>query len=138
MELHLNIIGFILIALSLLHLIFPRYFNWEKELASVSLVNKQLMYVHTFFIALAVFLMGVFCIYSASDIIYTKLGRQLSLGLFIFWAIRLFFQFYVYSPRLWKGKLFETSVHIIFSILWTYISIVFFFVYWNEHSAGTQ
>jgi hypothetical protein len=131
MELHLNIIGFLLIALSLLHLIFPRYFNWEKELASVSLVNKQLMYVHTFFIALVVFLMGVFCIYAASDIVDTKLGRQLSLGLFVFWAARLVFQFCGYSSRLWKGKLFETSIHILFSILWIYFSAVFFLIYWD-------
>lgn len=131
MELHINIIGVILIALSLLHLIFPRYFNWEKELASVSLVNKQLMYVHTFFIALMVFLMGVFCIYSAEDILHTQLGRQLSLGLFVFWATRLVFQFCVYSPKLWKGKLFETSVHVLFSILWIYFSVVFLLIYWD-------
>ena len=62
------------------------------------------MYVHTFFIALVVFLMGVFCVYSASDIVYTKLGQQLSLGLFIFWTTRLIFQFFAYSPKLWKGK----------------------------------
>jgi hypothetical protein len=131
MELHLKITGYLLILLALVHLIFPKYFNWGKELASLSLINKQLMYVHTFFIALIVFLMGVFCVYSSSDIIYTKLGRQLSLGLFIFWATRLAFQFYVYSPNLWKGKLFESTVHVLFSLLWIYFTTVFFLVYWK-------
>lgn len=130
MELHLKITGFLLILLALVHLIFPRYFNWGKELSSLSLINKQLMYVHTFFIALVVLLMGIFCLYSSSDIIYTKLGRQLSLGLFIFWSIRLVFQFYVYSPQLWRGKLFESTVHVVFSLLWVYFSMVFFLVYW--------
>jgi len=115
----------------LIHFIFPRYFNWGKELSSLSLINKQLMYVHTFFIALVVLLMGVFCISSAEDIIYTKLGRQLSLGLFIFWSTRLVFQFYVYSPKLWRGKLFESTVHVFFSLLWIYFSAVFLLIHWT-------
>ena len=94
MELHLKIIGWMMIALAMLHLIFPRYFEWSKELAPLSLVNKQLMYVHTFFIGLVVFLMGIFCIYSTNDIVETKLGRQLALGFFIFWSARLAFQFF--------------------------------------------
>ena len=130
MEIHLKIVGSILIILALLHLIFPRYFNWGKELASLSLINKQLMYVHTFFIGLIVLLMGIFCIYSSQESIYTSLGQQLSFGLFIFWSTRLVFQFWVYSPKLWKGKLFESTVHVLFSLLWIYISVVFFLIYW--------
>ena len=84
MEIHLKITGVILILLASLHLIFPRYFKWKIELADVSLINKQLMYVHTFFIGLVVLLMGIFCFWSATDIVNTKLGRQLSFGLFIF------------------------------------------------------
>lgn len=88
------------------------------------------MYVHTFFIGLIVLLMGIFCIYSSQEIIYTSLGQQLSFGLFIFWSTRLVFQFWVYSPKLWKGKLFESTVHVLFSLLWIYISVVFFLIYW--------
>lgn len=87
------------------------------------------MYVHTFFIALMVLLMGIGCIYAAEDILYTRLGHLLSLGLFIFWICRLFFQFFVYSPSLWKGKRFETTMHIIFSCLWSYFSVVFFMIF---------
>lgn len=130
MELHLKIIGALSIVLASLHLIFPRYFKWKIELADVSLINKQLMYVHTFFIGLVVLLIGIFCLYSATDIVSTRLGRQLSFGLFIFWATRLIFQFFVYSPKLWKGKKFESTIHILFSVLWIYFTIVFFLVYW--------
>jgi len=129
MEIHLKITGVILILLASLHLIFPRYFKWKIELADVSLINKQLMYVHTFFIGLVVLLMGIFCFWSATDIVNTKLGRQLSFGLFIFWATRLMFQFFVYSPQLWKGKRFESSLHVLFSCLWMYFTVVFFLVW---------
>lgn len=86
------------------------------------------MYVHTFFIALVVLLMGLCCIYAAEDILQTRLGHLLALGCFIFWAIRLLFQFFVYSPALWRGKRFETTVHVLFSFLWGYFSVVFFLV----------
>ena len=131
MELHLKIIGFLLIALSLVHILFPRYFNWAKELRSLSLINRQMMYVHTFFIALVVSLMGLLCLTSSNEFIDTALGRKLALGFGTFWTIRLFIQFFGYSSKLWKGKKFETSVHILFSLLWTYLSVIFFLIYWT-------
>jgi hypothetical protein len=131
MDIHLKITGGILIFLSFIHLIFPKYFDWEKELSSLTLINKQLMYVHTFFVALVVFLMGLFCVFCSGDIINTRLGQMLALGMFVFWAVRLIFQFFVYSPKLWKGKLFETTVHVSFSILWSYFSTIFFMIWQN-------
>ncbi len=125
MEIHFKIIGIILIALALVHVIFPKYFNWQKELQSLSLVNKQMMVVHTFFIALTILLMGLLCLTSSTELITTKLGKTISLGLGIFWSIRLFIQFFGYSATLWKGKPFETTVHIVFSLLWLYLSGIF-------------
>lgn len=130
MELHLKIIGAILILLAVIHLAFPKRFNWKTEFATLSLINRQVMYVHTFFIALVIFGIGVLCISSAQELIETKLGGKIAFGLFIFWFIRWLFQFFVYSTKLWRGKRFETYVHILFIFLWTYISIIFFLVYW--------
>ena len=58
MESHLELIGALMIVIALVHVVFPRYFAWKEDLASLSLVNRQMMKVHAFFIALAVFLMG--------------------------------------------------------------------------------
>jgi hypothetical protein len=129
MELHLKIIGFLLIVLSLVHIIFPAYFNWTTELSSLSLINRQMMYVHTFFIALIVLLMGLLCLTSANELIKTALGKKLAMGLGVFWALRLFVQFAGYSSKLWKGKKFETAIHVVFSLFWTYVSVVFFLAY---------
>ena len=129
MELQLKIIGFILIALSLIHLTFPKKFNWKEEFKSVSLINKEMMYIHTFFIGLLILLNGLLCIFCASDLINTNLGKKISLGLFIFWCFRLLFQFIGYSSRLWKGKSFETIIHVLFTILWFYLTTIFLLVY---------
>lgn len=129
MELYLKITGVLLIVLSLIHAIFPKYFNWKQELKSLSIINKQLMYVHSFFIALVILLMGVLCLTSANELIETTLGKRMSLGLGIFWTTRLFIQFFGYSAIVWKGKTFETTVHVLFSLLWAYLSIIFCLIY---------
>jgi len=115
----------LLIVLSLVHVIFPKRFGWKNELKSLQLLNRQLMYVHTFFVALVVFLMGILCLTSANELVETNLGRKVAFGLWVFWTLRLIFQFFVYSTDLWRGKKFETAVHVVFSLFWIYLSMVF-------------
>lgn len=128
MIVQLKLIGFFLVVLALLHASFARYFNWRQEFAAVSLINRQMMYVHTFFIAFTVFLMGVLCLTSAAELTDTPLGRKLALGCGVFWLARLLIQFFGYSSLLWRGKRFETVVHVVFSALWTYLSVFFLLV----------
>lgn len=125
MVIHFKIIGVLLIALALVHLIFPKIFNWKEELSSLSLINRQMMTIHTFFIALVVLLMGLLCLTQTTELIETELGKIISLGLGIFWTLRLLIQFFGYSSELWKGKKTETIIHILFVGLWIYISIIF-------------
>jgi len=129
MHLHLKIIGILLLVLALIHIIFPKYFNWNKELKSLSLINRQMMIVHTFFIALTVFLIGLLCLTSSTELIETSLGKKISLGIGVFWTVRLLFQFFGYSSDLWKGKRFETIIHISFSFVWAYLSFIFLATY---------
>ena|SRR5258708_21057 len=129
MELHLKIIGSLLILIAFLHFFFPKYFNWKQELNSLSIMNRQMMYVHLFFIAFGVFLVGLLCLTSSNKLLNTTLGKRISLGLGIFWAVRLYVQFFGYSSNLWKGKSLETFVHVLFSIIWTYVSTVFILAY---------
>jgi hypothetical protein len=127
MEIHYKIIGILLMLLALIHIIFPKYFNWKDELKSLSLINREMMTIHTLFIAVVVFLMGLLCLTSATALIETDLGKRISLGLGIFWGLRLLTQFFGYSTELWKGKSFETTVHVLFSLFWTYLTIVFMY-----------
>ena len=121
----IEITGGILIALALLHAIFPRYFRWKEETATLSTITRQVLYVHTFFIALTVFLMGILCVTSANEIINTTLGKKISFGLGIFWGLRLMIQIFGYSSKLWRGKRLETTVHIAFTIFWAWLTALF-------------
>jgi len=124
-EIHLKVVGILMVALSIMHVPFPIYFKWQEELKSLSLINRQMMYVHTFFIGLIVLLLGILCLTSAHDLISTQLGKRVCLGIGVFWLARLAIQFFGYSSELWKGKKFETWMHVFFSLLWFYFSAVF-------------
>ena len=117
MYFHLKIIGVVLIALAMIHIIFPKYFNWEKELSSLSLINPKMMTIYSYFFTLTAFFISLLSLTSSNELVNTVLGKKISLGLGIFWLVRLFVQFFVYSHLHWKGKRFETTVHILFSAL---------------------
>ncbi len=125
MEPYIKIAGIIQIILGLVHITFPKKFNWKSELSGLSLINRQMMVVHTFFIALTVFLFGVLNLFYSAELALEPFGRVISLGIAFFWIVRLFFQFFVYSKDLWKGKRFETMMHIIFAVTWIYLSAVY-------------
>jgi hypothetical protein len=125
MVFQLNLCGLLMLGLAGLHGVFPRYFQWKRELAPLSLMNRQMMVIHTFFIALTVGLMGVLCLGSAGMLLQPGLGKRIVWGMLIFWSARFVLQFFGYSARLWKGKRFETLAHLGFSLLWAYFVVVF-------------
>lgn len=126
---NLKIIGVLLMLLATLHLVFPKYFNWKKELGMLSLINRQMMYIHTFFIGLIVLLMGILCFALPEELVSTPFGKKISFGIGIFWTARLYFQFFGYSSMIWKGKTFETIIHVLFTLLWIYLSVIFLYIY---------
>jgi hypothetical protein len=125
MNIHLKIIGLALMFLGLVHVIFPKYFNWKIELRGLNTLHRQMFKIHTFFIALTVFLLGLMSFSLSNDLITTDLGQNICLGIGCFWTIRGVLQFIGYSPTIWKGKLFETIVHILFSGFCIYLSVVY-------------
>ncbi len=132
MELQIEIIGYLLILLSCIHVIFPKYFGWKEDLAPLQQINRSMMKVHTFFIALTVFLMGLLCVTSAEELLQTELGRKICLGLGLFWLIRLFFQFFIYPSSLWKGRRLETVIHVIAIVFWVFLTYSFLWGYFSQ------
>lgn len=128
MTIALQLSGAILALLGLAHTAFPRYFRWREETKQLSLLTRQVLYVHTGLIGLTVFLIGILNMTCAHDLTNTTLGKRISLGLALFWGIRLIVQFFGYSPKLWRGKRFETIIHILFSVFWAWLTTLFLLV----------
>src|SRR5262245_44685652 len=119
---HLQIVGVLLLLLGSAHSVIPRYFGWKRELASVSLLTRQVFMVHHFFIGLLVAMLGLLSLLYADDLIQpTPLSRAVLIGILVFWLIRLVFQFAVYDPAIWRGQPLYTRMHVLFSVLWSYV-----------------
>jgi hypothetical protein len=125
-ELHLRIVGVLLLALVALNLYVPRRFNWGEELARLSLLNRQIFHVHAAFICvILVMFAGLTLVYPRELLEPTPLARAILGGLAAFWLLRLLTQWFVYDRRLWRGRRFETTVHFVFTGVWTYFAATF-------------
>jgi len=126
LHLHLQIAGFLLLALGLAHVFFNGYFGWDRELEPLSLLTRRVFQVHCFFIALVLVLMGAGSMLYADALLEpTPLARALLAGIVVFWLCRLLAQFFAYDSAIWKGDRFRTWMHVAFSALWIYFVTVY-------------
>jgi len=123
---HLQVVGVLLMVLGLSHVFFNRYFGWDVELTRVSLFTRRVFFVHTFFIAMTVTMMGAFCaVYAGALVEPQVLSRAILAGMVVFWGSRLVAQFTAYESAIWRGDRFRTRMHVAFSILWVYVTGTF-------------
>jgi len=123
---HLQIVGVLLVLLGLSHAFFNRYFGWQQELASVSLLTRKIFFVHTFFIALGVVLGGAVSVLYAGALLHPDtLSRAVLAGMVAFWFCRLLAQFFVYDSAIWRGDRFRTCMHVAFAILWCSVTVTY-------------
>jgi hypothetical protein len=129
----LRIAGLLLLGLAASHALFPKRLGWKEDLARLTPLNRQIFLVHTFFIVLVVTMMGVVSL-AFADLLVTPspLARLVLAGLALFWAARLFVQWFVYDASLWRGDRFNTMVHVVFSVLWTYLTAVYGAALWIQ------
>lgn len=126
LEHHLRIAGILLLGLAILNLFLPKHFKWGEELQRLTLLTRQVFIVHCIFIILLVAMMGTLALFYAPLLLdHSPLAQFVLLGLALFWTVRLIFQLFVYSPKLWRGDRFRTSMHILFSGVWFYFASVF-------------
>lgn len=122
----LRVAGALQLALAALHPFFPRRFGWGEELPRLSLLNRQIFVVHTFFIGLTVAMFGALSLFGAPALTQpTSLSRLVLGGMAAFWGIRLAVQWFVYDSRLWRGHAFNTRMHFAMSALYLYLSGVY-------------
>ncbi len=111
-EIHLRIAGALLLALAAMHMFLPRQLDWKNDMAKVSLANRQIFFVHVFFIALFVTLTGILSLCFAPALLEkTMLSRVVLVGLIVFWAARFVTQIIIYDSRIWRGDRARTMVY---------------------------
>ena len=123
---HLQIVGILLMLLGLSHIFFNRFFGWEQELATVSLLTRRVFFVHNFFIGLGVVLGGATSLLCANALLRPgSLSRVVLAGMATFWLCRLLAQFVAYDSAIWRGDRFRTFMHVACSLLWCYVTTTY-------------
>jgi hypothetical protein len=129
------VVGLLLLLLGVSHVSFNRYFGWDEELASVSLLTRRIFFVHTFFIGLGVALAGAGSLLFAKELLIPGvLSRALLAGMTTFWFFRLLAQFFAYDSALWRGNRLRTYIHAAFVALWCYVTATYgiaLMIIWN-------
>lgn len=129
---HLQILGTAWILLAALNVwVIPRRFGWKEELCQLSPLTRQVFGVHALFLIVVLLMMGVISLVFPQTLLDpTPLARLVLLGMCFFWGLRLYVQWFVYDWRLWRGQRFETCVHIGFTMLWLYATVVYGWAWW--------
>jgi hypothetical protein len=126
LTLHLQIVGALLVLLGLSHWFFNRYFGWGRELVAISLLTRQVFFVHTFFIGLGVAMAGAGSLFYANALLRpSALSRAILAGMTAFWLCRFLVQFFVYDAAIWRGNRFWTFMHFVFLGLWIYVTATY-------------
>jgi hypothetical protein len=135
-ELHLRVAGVLLLALIPLNLYVPRRFDWRRELASLSLLNRQIFQVHAAFLCIVLAMFAALALFYTRPLLApTPLARAVLGGMAIFWFLRLLTQWLVYDWSLWRGRRFETLVHLVFTGLWGYLTATFAYAWSCNHGS---
>lgn len=122
----LRLAGAGLIALSLLHFPMATKLKWGEDAARMSPMNASVFHVHTFFVCLVLIMMGLPCLIDPGVfLIPTPAGVWVTWSIAVFWAARLYCQFFVYRADLWRGKKMETTMHVIFTGVWSALTALF-------------
>ena len=126
LELPLRIAGAGLILLAVLHIPIGRHLKWREDSTRLTPANASIFRVHIFFICLILLLMGVPCLIEPQIFLEkTRAGTWLAWSFSLFWAIRLYAQWFIYPANLWRGKRLETVIHWSFSAIWLALATVF-------------
>ena len=124
LALNLTVAGVLLVGLGVLHIALPAVLGWHRELAGASPVNREVSYVHCYFIGLACVLWGLLPLTAGSLLAQPgPITRLVLIGAVIFWASRLVIQLAVFNRHARQSAAW-LAVSTAGTILWLYLTAV--------------
>lgn len=84
---------------AIFHLMFWRLFNWKRDLAALTLINRAVMQVLNLCLTFVFLVMAYVSIAHASDLVSTDLGRTLLIAFSLFWFLRMIEQIIFFGVK---------------------------------------
>lgn len=86
-------------AFGVFHLFFWRLLHWKEQLKLVSAVNRAVIQTLTICLTFMFFLVAYLCLFNTADILSTKIGQTLYVGMAFFWFLRTIAQIYFFNLK---------------------------------------
>jgi hypothetical protein len=125
LQVNLGVAGVLLLGLAASHAALPGLLGWRRDLVGVSVLSREVSYVHCFFIGLACLLWGLLPLLAGRTLLDPGAVNRLVLaGAVTFWASRLLIQLAVFNrhARRSAGWLALSAAG---TVLWMYLTAVF-------------
>jgi hypothetical protein len=124
LALNLTITGVLLLVLGGLHAALPIALHWRTELAAASLLNREVSYVHCFFIGLACLLWGLLALTAGHSLLEPgPVTRLVLTGAVFFWSARLVIQILVFNRHA-RQSVSWCALSVAGTGLWAYLTVV--------------
>jgi hypothetical protein len=124
LTLNLTVAGVLLVGLGVLHIALPAMLGWHRELAGASPLNREVSYVHCFFIGLACVLWGLLPLTAGSLLLQPgPVTRLVLIGAVAFWASRLVIQLTVFNRHARRSAAW-LALCTAGTVLWLYLTVV--------------
>ena len=113
LELFLRFAGLAQLGVAVLNLFLVRIMKWERDLASVPLLIREVFQIHIYFISITLAIFGALTWRFAGEIATAAhpLCIWLAIGIGLFWAVRSVMQWTHYSAVHWRGDGVRTLIH---------------------------
>src|SRR3954470_10170642 len=96
-ELHLRIVGALLLAVAALGVAVHRHFGWGHEIQRLSLLARQVFLIHSAFVTVVLVMLGGLLVALAPALLGPgPLPRAVLIGLLVMWSTRLLAQWFFY------------------------------------------
>jgi hypothetical protein len=133
LTLNLNVAGVLLVGLGVLHIMLPAVLGWRRELAGASPLNREVSYVHCYFIGLACVLWGLLPLTAGRLLLQPgPVTRLVLIGAVTFWASRLVIQLVVFNRHARQSAAW-LALSAAGTILWLYLTSVWTWTLAAQH-----
>jgi hypothetical protein len=133
LELNLTVAGVLLVGLGVLHIAMPAVLGWQRDLAGASPINREVSYVHCYFIGLACVLWGLLPLTAGSLLVQPgPITRLVLIGAVTFWASRLVIQLAVFNRHARQSAAW-LALSTASTVLWLYLTAVWTWTLLAQH-----
>ena len=109
--------GIFNLGFTVFHLFFWKLFDWKKDLASLTPVNRSVMQILNLCLTFMIFMMAYLSLFQPHEMLRTGLGKTLLAAFALFWFLRMLEQIFVFEV---KGRL-----SVVFTLIFLLGSILY-------------